>query len=353
MQHHRRKVSVSPQRDSVPATIRAGIAFYDHQPRPFDFMRDVLHGLSRPRKALPPKYFYDQRGSALFEQICELEEYYLTRTEISLLEEHAGDIAALLGHDCVLFEYGSGNSRKVSYLLEALEGDPGYVAIDISRGHLFKSAATLARLYPHVRVAAVCADFTQPFPLPEIGRSSGRRVGFFPGSSIGNFSPRESIRFLRSIARMLGKNGVLLIGVDLKKDRGLLEAAYNDLRGVTAAFNLNLLLRINRELGADFQLDCFRHHAFYNEARGRVEMHLASTDAQTAIIGDSCIGFARGETIHTENSYKYSIAEFQRLAGRCGFEPIRVWADERELFSLHALAVSADATVAGNWGSSE
>lgn len=334
-----RPIPARPVLKLIPRAAVPGIAFLDYQPPAQDFRRDILAGLSRPQKALPPKYFYDRRGSALFEQICELDEYYLTRVESALLAAHAREIGALLGSDCVLYEFGSGNSRKVGRLLEVLRGEPAYVAIDISRSHLIESASALAREYPHVRVTALCADFTQPLWLPGIDHARGRRVGFFPGSSIGNFGPCARMRLLRTMARMLKEGGVLLIGVDLKKDRRLLHAAYDDRKGVTAAFNLNLLVRINRELGADFRLDRFRHYACYDETRGRIEMHLESEAAQTVTMSGTCFEFTEGERIHTENSYKYSVQEFQRLAVRCGFQPLRVWSDTEGLFSLHALAV--------------
>ncbi|HTT08258.1 MAG TPA: L-histidine N(alpha)-methyltransferase [Gammaproteobacteria bacterium] len=329
----------APRWRSVQTHACPRVAFHDCEPALGDFTHDVVAGLSRPQKVLPPKYFYDQRGSLLFEQICGLEEYYLTRTEIGLLERHAREIGVLLGGGCVLIEYGSGSSNKVRYLLNVMHGRVSYIAIDISRAHLLQSTAALAEIYPQVNVAAVCADFMQPFSLPAEFSPRGRRVGFFPGSSIGNFGPRDGMRYLRAVAATLGEGGILLIGVDLKKEKRLLDAAYNDRGGITAAFNLNLLARINRELAADFRLDGFRHHAFYDESRGRVEMHLISWFDQTVTVGGARFNFRAGETIHTENSYKYSIAEFHRLAARCGYIPVRVWTDERRLFSIHALVV--------------
>lgn len=317
------------------------IAVFDFKPAKDQFRCDVLTGLGQPVKRLHPKYFYDQRGSLLFEQICEQPEYYLTRTERELLRLHAVDMATLAGDGCIVFEYGSGNSRKIRCLLDELRGPVSYVAIDISRQHLVDSVTALAEDYPEVRAAAICADIMQPLPLPPSRDGQSRRVGFFPGSSIGNFSPVEASRFLRNVARTLGPGGILLIGVDTKKSRHLLDEAYNDRRGVTAAFNLNLLVRINRELGADFRPECFMHLAWYNEESGRVEMHLVSTEAQSVTIGDTRIDFAPGESIHTENSYKYTIEEFQRLAVPCGYEPICEWTDAQQLFSIHALMVQA------------
>lgn len=318
------------------------IVFRDHHPRAGDLFEEVLAGLRQEQKQLSPKYFYDKRGSELFEKICELDEYYPTRTEISILEKNSGEIAELLGEDCLLIEYGSGSSRKVRILLDALEGRLTYVAIDISKQHLIESAAELAESYPDLEIIAVCADYTTPFPLPETARNrTGNKVVFFPGSTIGNFSPDQALEFLRTTARQVGEGGSMLIGADLKKDKKILEAAYNDSEQITAAFNLNLLARLNRELGANFDLSGFRHHAAYNEARGRVEMHLVSLRPQVVEFDGARIHFRRGESIHTENSYKFSIEEFQQMAGACGFEPRRVWTDPRNLFSLHYLTAAS------------
>lgn len=312
------------------------ITFVDLHPELSDFRDDVLSGLRAAPKALPPKYFYDKRGSELFERITQLADYYPTRTEIGILEQRAEHIAELLGEDCLLVEYGSGASRKVRILLDALNGDDRYVAIDISRQHLVESAELLAEEYPALDVYAVCADYTQPFELPAAAlEGAGRRAVFFPGSTIGNFDRPEAADFLRLTAAEVGSGGLLLIGVDLKKDKRLLERAYDDSEGVTAAFNLNLLRRINRELDADFDLDGFAHRAVYDESRGRVEMYLESLRDQCVRIGEERIPFARGETIHTENSHKFSVEEFQDLARACGFEPLEVWTDQAELFSVH------------------
>ncbi len=316
------------------------VVFSDHHPAVTDFRREVLAGLRSRPKRLSPKFFYDKWGSELFDRICELDEYYPTRTETRILEENAGEIASLCGKDCDLIEYGSGSSRKIRILLDTLAGEVNYVAIDISREHLLASATELAEDYPNLEVIAVCADYTQPFPLPRAElRRTGKRVVFFPGSTIGNFDPGQAVEFLSTTAAQLGPGGSLLIGVDLKKDEKILHAAYNDSEGVTAAFNLNLLRRINRELEAGFDLSAFYHCAFYNRDAGRIEMHLVSRREQTVPVDGETIAFSIGESIHTENSYKFSVEEFQGLAASCGFEPIRVWTDPERLFSLHYLTV--------------
>jgi len=317
------------------------ISFVDLHPAPADLRAEALAGLRSKPKRLPPKFFYDQRGSELFERITETDEYYPTRTEIGLLEARAGEIAERFGPNPLLIEYGSGASRKIRILLDALDDHEGrYLALDISKAHLIASAEALAEHYPNLEVFAVCADYTQPVELPEEALAgAGRRIAFFPGSTIGNFSPREAEAFLRSSAEMVGPGGAMLIGVDLKKDVGILNAAYNDAEGVTAAFNLNLLRRLNRELDADFDLGAFRHVAFYNESQGRIEMHLESTRDQCVRVAGETIAFRAGETIHTESSHTFEVEEFQAMARCCGFRPERAWTDERRLFSLHWLEV--------------
>jgi dimethylhistidine N-methyltransferase len=320
------------------ATCVADVAFYDFHPQAADFHAEALAGLQHQPKSLPPKFFYDKRGSELFDRICELDEYYPTRTETAILEHHAGEIAGLVGEDCVLIEYGSGSSRKIRLLIDELGGRLTYIAIDISRQHLLESARELAESYPELEVIAVCADYSKPFELPSPKRrSSGKQVVFFPGSTIGNFSPPEARRFLQTTAGQVGPGGSLLIGVDLKKDVALLHAAYNDSEGVTAAFNKNLLRRMNVELGADFDLEAFRHEAFYNAAAGRIEMHLVSLNGQQVRLNGASIHFRCGETIHTENSYKFHVEEFQDLAAGAGFRLVRVWTDAQRLFSVHYL----------------
>lgn len=303
------------------------------------FLRDVLEGLGRPQKTLPCKYFYDAEGSRLFDRICELEEYYPTRCERSILERHAADMADLMGPGCMLIEYGSGSSDKTRLLLDQLRGPAAYVPVDISAGHLLRSARRLARRYPLLEVLPVCADFTRPFQLPESRSAGGRRIVFFSGSTIGNFGPPEAIGLLRDIVRLVGSGGGLLIGVDLKKERDILERAYNDAAGVTAAFNLNLLARINRELGGDFRLDRFHHHAHYDADQGRIEMHLISREAQTIHVGPAAFSFAAGESICTEYSYKYSLDDFRDLAAQAGLARERVWTDADRLYSVQYLRV--------------
>ena len=298
------------------------------------FLADVLDGLSRPRKSLPCKYFYDSEGSALFDSICTLDEYYPTRTETALLHDRAGEIAALAGQGATLVELGSGSSVKVRILLDALDAPAMYVPVDISRDHLIAAAARLAGDYPSITVVPVAADYVRGFALPR-GVAPERTMAFFPGSTIGNFRPAEALGFLRGLGQRLGKGARLLIGVDLRKDPAVLEAAYNDARGVTAAFNLNLLARINRELGGGFDLDRFAHRALYDPVRGRIEMHLESLADQTVGIAGHAIRFAKGETIHTENSYKYSVRGFRRLGARAGWRAEQSWTDGGGLFSLH------------------
>jgi dimethylhistidine N-methyltransferase len=304
------------------------------------FLRDVLDGLTGFPKSLPCKYFYDEVGSVLFDRICDLPEYYPTRTEIALMEAHAVDMARAIGPAASLIEYGSGASKKVRVLLDALEAPSAYVAVDISKDFMVQSSQVLAADYPALAVHVLCADFTEPFDLPGDIAGSGRRpVGFFPGSTIGNFDRAGARDFLAGCVETLGPGGGLLVGVDLKKDPQILHDAYNDSEGVTAAFNLNLLERINRELSGDFDLARFEHIAFYDEAAGRIEMHLESLSDQAVRIGGRSVVFAKGERIHTENSHKYGIEEFQALAHDAGFTPARVWTDEDELFSVHFLEV--------------
>ena len=318
----------------------ADVAFCDLHPETGDFREEAVAGLCQQPKRIAPKFFYDKRGSELFDRICELDEYYPTRTETAILEEYAEEIAALVGQDCTLIEYGSGSSRKIRVLLDALGGRLTYIAIDISKQHLLESAAALSEAYPDLEVIAVCADYTKPFDLPAPSRrSDGRRVVFFPGSTIGNLSPQDARLFLRTTAERLGPRGSLLIGVDLKKDPAVLHAAYNDAEGVTAAFNMNLLRRMNEELGAEFELSSFRHQAFYNAEAGRIEMHLVSLKEQQVRFNGTSIPFGSGETIHTENSYKYNVEEFHSMAAEAGFRPEHVWTDSKRLFSLHYLAV--------------
>ena len=317
------------------------VIVYDQHPQQADFLRDVLEGLSKPRKEVPAKYFYDAAGSALFDAICELPEYYPTRTEIGLLHAHGAQIGAFIDAPCRLIEYGSGSSRKIPLLLRALRRKAvAYMAIDICRDQLLRALQRLAAQHPGMEVAGLCADYTQLTELP--ARRNGkalRTLIYFAGSTIGNYHPPEAITLLRNAACQLDSGGAMLIGVDLKKDPALLWRAYNDAQGVTARFNLNLLARINRELGADFVPAQFRHQAHYNAAAGRVEMHLVSRRTQQVWVGGQRFHFALGETLHTENSYKYGVEEFQVLAQAAGFRPAGVWVDPDRLFSLHYLAM--------------
>jgi L-histidine Nalpha-methyltransferase len=297
---------------------RRPVEVFDLAPAAPEFLREALEGLRRTPKELPCKYFYDERGSQLFDRICELDEYYPTRTELGILQAHAAEMAAALGTNCLLVEYGSGSSLKTRLLLKHLAEPVAYMPVDISREHLAKSAARLAERFPALDVRPVCADFTAPMRLPPTVRPAMRKAVYFPGSTIGNFAPDEALNLLKGIAQLGGPGGGLLIGVDLKKDRAILEPAYNDSLGVTAAFNKNLLVRMNRELGCDFAVERFRHHACYNDRLGRVEMHLVSEADQVVRVGGERVRFARGEGVHTENSYKWAIDEFAALAGAAG-----------------------------------
>ena len=313
----------------------ARFAFHDLAPGEESFRDAVVKGLARSRKAIPCKFFYDERGSSLFEEICRLPEYYPTRTEIAILEENAEDIAAQMGVYSRIIEFGSGASHKARILLQALDRPVAYVPVDISREHLREAAASLAEDFPELAITAVCADYTGPFSLPPLPGPVGKRVGFFPGSTIGNFEPEAAARFLANCAQILGAGGEMLIGVGLKKDTAILDAAYNDRSGATAAFNLNLFERINRELNGDLDLDLFEHYAFYSETNGRVEIYIRSLADQQATIAGQRFDFAAGELIHTEYSYKYSVGEFRSLAARAGFRPVDTWTDPAELFSVH------------------
>lgn len=298
------------------------------------FAADVIAGLTATPKQLPPKYFYDSIGSALFDRITHVPEYYPTRRELALLEEHAAAMASLFPAGCVLVELGSGSSKKARILLSAAASVEAYVPVDISGDSLEPDAAELRHDFPALAVYPLVADFTSAFDLPA-RIAALPRVGFFPGSTIGNFEPCEAARFLRHVGRLLGAGAVFLVGVDLVKDVELLHRAYNDADGVTAQFNLNLLARINRELGANFDLAAFEHRAFYNGERNRIEMHLASSKRQKVNVNGATIEFRAGETIHTENSYKYTIDSFQALAHTSGWSALDVWSDG--LFSVHAL----------------
>jgi dimethylhistidine N-methyltransferase len=304
------------------------------------FAQDVLAGLSAKPKRLSPKYFYDEAGARLFDEITHLPEYYPTRCEMAILERHASDIAALIPAGAALVEFGSGSTRKARILLRAATETAAYVPVDISTEMLQQEAADLRRDFPRLSVLPVETDFTQPFRLPR-GVASRPRSGFFPGSTIGNFEPHDAAAFLRHAASMLGPDAILIIGIDLVKDVRVLNAAYDDKAGVTARFNLNLLARINRELGGNFNLDAFSHEAFYNAERRRIEMHLASCKRQKVRVAGRSFDFRAGETIHTENSYKYTPEGFIAMARGSGWSPLAAWSDPKNYFSVQVLKAGA------------
>jgi len=306
-----------------------------------DLAANVLDGLARPQKAVPSRFLYDARGSALFEQITRLDAYYLTRTEIGLLERHAGEMAALIGARASVIELGSGSSRKIPILLGALEQPAAWVPIDIDEETLARSVRDMRSRFPDLAVVPIHADFMQPAALPD-GHLSANRVGFFPGSTIGNLRPHEALALLQKLGGTLGRSAAMIIGVDRKKDLATLLAAYDDADGVTAAFNRNLLVRINRELGADFDLDAFAHEARYDIDRGRIEMHLVARTAQSVRVLGGTFRFAAGESIHTEISCKYTIDEFRLLARAAGWQPVQSWSDPREWFAIHFLRFGDD-----------
>ena len=312
----------------------------DLGPSMAEFRDAVLAGLAQPQKTIPCKYFYDREGSRLFEAICETPEYYPTRTERSILAAAAAEISAIVGSGCAILELGSGAGVKIRTLLDALDQPASYVPVDIDSSRLLEAAQTLAGDYPGLPIAPVCADYTTRFPLPAVGQAHPSWLGFFPGTTIGNFSPTQATGFLSQMRRRLGAGGMMLVGVDLKKDRAILDAAYNDAAGMTAAFNLNLLARIDREIGGDFHRAEFRHLAFYDRDQGRIEMHLVSGKDQTVRVADATFRFAAGETIHTENSYKYDLDQFRRLGESAGWRAENVWTDPAQMFSLHLFSSS-------------
>jgi len=306
----------------------------DRRPDP-EFRTAVLRGLSRRPRSIPCRFLYDRRGAELFEEICGLDEYYPTRTEIALLHRHAGDIAALVGRHPRILEFGGCTPDKVGPLLDAL-APSAYLPVDICADSLAASRVRLAEERPGLTMVPIHADFTRPFTLPA---GEGALLGFFPGSTIGNMTPSQAVRFLARLRRLLGGDGALLVGVDLKKPSERLFAAYNDRRGVTAAFILNLIARINRELDGDFDLAGFAHSALYHAGRGRMELHIVSRRRQFAHAAGQNFAFERGDAIHAENSHKYAIGEFQQLARRAGLTPTAAWSDAEGLFSLHLLKV--------------
>ena len=313
---------------------------FDQAPATESFREAVLTGLRREQKQIPSKFLYDERGSKLFDKICELDEYYPTRTELAIMREHGAVMAEAVGPEARLVEYGSGSSLKTRLLLERLGNDlAAYVPVDISKNHLLESAEALAEDYPSIPIQPVCADYTTAFELPSPPRPARRTVGYYPGSTIGNFRREDACAFLAQIADTVGGDGGLLIGVDLKKDVDVLKAAYDDAEGVTAAFNKNLLRRMNRELGATFDPAAFEHQVLWNEARGCIESHLRSTTAQSVSVAGESFAFEKGETIHTEDSHKYTLDEFSSLAARAGFDVESVWTDEQSYFSVQHCTV--------------
>ncbi len=308
--------------------------FHDYHPVFEDLETAVINGLSQSPKQLHPKFFYDEKGSQIFDQICDQPEYYVPDVERDIFERYADEIIACLGEDCNIIEPGAGSSKKIRFLLDRM--NPAmYVPMDISAEHLRSSAQQLSQDYSTLPIHAICVDHTKPYKLPsEI--PTDKRVFFYPGSSLGNFNPEEAIHFLQDLHHKTG-DGSLLIGIDTKKPVDVLNRAYNDKAGATAAFNLNLLKRIENELDADINVDGFYHHAFYNAEIGRIEMHLYSHKKQQLRISGNIFHFEANESIHTENSYKYSIEEFQALAWEAGWKGKKVWQDEQHYFSVHFL----------------
>lgn len=300
----------------------------------------VMRGLTAKQKRISPKYFYDERGSELFDRICDLPEYYLTRTELELMDAHLDEVASLVGPQAAVIEFGAGSSLKIRQLLDRLEAPAAYVPVDISVDYLVRQVEDLARDYPDIHVQPVCADFTKPFELPRHPVEPARNLVFFPGSTIGNFTRNDALELLKVMRLEAKEDGALLVGVDLRKDRATVEAAYNDSQGVTAEFNLNVLRRLNRELDADFDLERFRHQAVYDSKEGRIEMRLVSLVEQQVTVAGHTLSFDEDEYIITEYSHKYSIEEFHDMATRAGCSPRECWVDENQHFSLHYLTVN-------------
>jgi dimethylhistidine N-methyltransferase len=305
-----------------------------------DFLSDVIAGLSSEPRTLPCKYFYDERGAALFQKICELPEYYITRTEIDILDRNRAEIASHLGPNIELIGLGTGAGTKTRILIEALEKPAAYIPVDISEKQLRKSAALFRKVFPTLEILPVCADYLQPVALPASRHKAARNVVYFPGSTIGNFEPNEALQFLRRIAKVSGRNGGLLIGVDLQKDQTVIEAAYNDQAGITAQFNLNLLAHINREIGANFDISRWQHRAIYNPDAGRIEMYLISATDQRVRIQDQEFQFLAGERILTEHSYKHTPEGFIALARQAGFDFVKLWTDDARLFGVFYFVIA-------------
>lgn len=325
--------------EPIPQTSAPGALeeFIDMEPAQADFQADVLAGLSAEPRTIPPKYFYDQIGAKLFDAICRCRDYYVTRTELAMMDQIAEELRARIGAEASVLEYGAGSGWKTRKLLSALENPRAYVALDISRDHLIAAASELAAHHPSLAVSAVCADFMQTEPLPETIWKQGARLAYMPGSTIGNLDRPDAKRFLEGVRLHLGGRGAFLIGVDLKKSARTLHAAYNDDENAAAAFNFNLLHRMRRELGAALTADDFEHYAFYNANAGRVEMHLLAKRASDVVVAGKRFRFRQGESLHTENSYKYGVEEFGELAESAGWGTDQVWLDPDRLFSLHLL----------------
>ncbi|AUM12634.1 L-histidine N(alpha)-methyltransferase [Ketobacter alkanivorans] len=323
--------------------VNAALSMVDEStPQNEEFLADVLQGLSQRNKTLPCKYFYDEKGSQLFEAICDTPEYYITRTEIGILQHNMAQIADLVGPSCDILEFGAGAGVKIQLLLDGLKAPRSYIPIDISMEILESSAQKLARRFPHVDIVPIVGDYHKDIELPEgfLKQTPHKKLVFFPGSTISNFTPEEALGFLARIRKLLAEGDVLLIGVDCIKPTHLLNAAYNDKAGVTAAFNLNLLDRIADTFDTNLASRHFLHHAYFNSQQSRIEMHLVSKRDQIIRIEDKTVRFARGETIHTENSYKYSLHGFKAMAEEAAFETNTVWQDEDKLFSLHYLTAT-------------
>jgi dimethylhistidine N-methyltransferase len=317
------------------------VTVLDLEPVSADFLAEVLAGLSSSPRTLPCKFFYDERGADLFQKICELPEYYITRTETELLRRYAPEISESIGANAALIGFGTGAGIKTRMLLEQLQNPIAYIPVDISKQRLIDSAVELSRAMPALEILPVCADYLQELQLPRPLRKPDHVAVYFPGSTIGNLEPAVAKEFLQRVCRLCGENGGLIIGVDLQKGRDVLETAYNDSAGVTAAFNLNLLVRSNRELGADFDLSHWRHRAVYNQDEGRIEMHLVSDGEQTVHLGGHEFRFGAGEKIITEFSYKHTLDGFARLAASAGFrEASRVWTDPEKMFAIFHFAVA-------------
>lgn len=317
-------------------SLKAPVELIDHAPNSVNVLKEVLVGLSKSQKSIDPKFLYDEKGSEFFEKICQIPEYYPTRAENEILSHYAGEIADLIGPDAIIIEPGSGSAEKVRHLLKKLESPRGFVPIEISKEILLRTVEELDEEFPSLRTIPVCADFTDDLDLPvSVDAQKGKKIVFFPGSTIGNLDPSDAVGFLKKFTKLMGQEGGLLIGVDLKKDKHTLELAYDDPAGVTGAFNLNLLSRLNKEINAHFDVNNFSHKAFYNEELGRVEMHLESKIPQLVRVNQTIFRFREGETIHTENSYKYTVEEFCELCAKAKLKIKKCWKDSKKLFCVY------------------